>query len=151
VLARLKQDLGVAGLASAAKKIAEAENINNAGDYFEAAARANDVISIVDRLSSGALTGPSLENVRESARAMGDAMANLPLPFGQENQKLAFSDLPPSLKNLVKSMIPRVEARIGQKEANEAVKPLRDFMSGGALYNQSELSAQMSTLLRLLT
>jgi len=151
VLARLKQDLGVAGLDAAVKKIAEAENINNAGNYVEAAARANDVISLVDRVHSGALTGPSLENIRESAGALGAAMANLPLPFGQENQKLAFSDLPPSLKNLVKSMIPRVEARIGDKDARSAIKPLQDFMSGGALYSQSQLSAEMNTLLRLLT
>jgi len=151
VLAHLKQNLGVAGLDAAAKKIAEAEHINDGGDYFEAAARANDVISLVDRIHSGALTGPSLENVRESTRALGSAMANLPLPFGQENQKLAYSDLPPSLKNLVKSMIPRVEARVGHKDAESAVKPLQDFMSGGALFSESQLSAEMNTLLRLLT
>jgi hypothetical protein len=51
----------------------------------------------------------------------------------------------------MKDMISRVEDKIGQKDADEATQDLKSFMSGGDYYSQSEISSQMSKLLRLLT
>jgi hypothetical protein len=151
VLARIKQDLGDSGLDDAIKKIEETENLDDAGNYMEAARSAGDLISIIDRLDAGALNKESLENVRSSAGELGKVIANLPLPFGSDTEKVRYSDLPPALKGLMKDMISRVENKIGQKDAGEATKDLKSFMSGGDYYSQSEISSQMSKLLRLLT
>ena len=78
-------------------------------------------------------------------------MANLPLPFGNANQKVKFSDLPPALRDLMDEMISRVEKKIGKKDADEATQALRSYKAGGDMYSQSEVSSQMGKMLRLLT
>lgn len=151
VLARLKQDLGDSGLDRVVKKIEEAENLDDAGNYIEAARSAADLIGIVDRIDSRALNPDALVNIRESARQLGETIANLPLAFGAEAQKVRYSDLPPALKDLVEDMIVRVEAKIGKEDADEASETMRKYMAGGDYLNQSEISSELSKLLRLLT
>ena len=151
VLARIKQDAGDGGLQNVLDKIEETENFDETGDYVEAARSATDLIGIIDRIDSGALNPRALENVRMSARELGETVANLPLPFGADAEKVRYSDLPPALRDLVDDMIVRVEDKIGKEDADVATKGLRSFMSGGDYLNQSEVSSELSKLLRLLT
>lgn len=151
VLARLKVNLGDAGSNEALKKIREVENLDNIGNYSASAAAAGDLLNIVDRLDTGALNADSLENVRESAGELGKAIANLPFAFGQSSEKIRFSDVPPVLRDLIDDMITRVEAKLDKEDADIATKEIKSFMSGADYYNQSEISSQMSKLLRLLT
>ena len=151
VLARLKLDLGDSGADAALKKIEEVENLDNTGNYAGAAKAAGDLLGIIDRLDTGALNSESLENVRSSAGELGKVIANLPFAFGQDAQKIRFSDIPPALQQLMEDMITRVEAKIGKEDAAVATKDLNTFMSGGDYYSQSEISSQMAKLLRLLT
>lgn len=151
VLARLKQDLGTSGLQGVMDKVQEAENLDYAGNYTAAVAAAADLLSIIDRLDTGGLNPQSLENVRSSARALGQVLSNLPLPFADQGAKVRFSDLPPVLKNLINDMIDKVEAKIGKEDADIATQKLKSFKSGGDMFSQSEVSSEMSTMLRLLT
>jgi len=151
VLARIKQDLGTSGLDRVLDKIEEAENFDSTGDYAGAAKAAGDLLGIIDRLDSGALNAEALENVRISAGELGKVIANLPFAFGEESQKIRFSDVPPALRDLMEDMITRVEDKIGQEDADIATADLKKFISGSELYNQSEISSQMAKLLRLLT
>jgi hypothetical protein len=151
VLARLKQDLGDTGLQNVIDKVEEAEGLDNAGNYAAAVAAAADLASMLDRLDSGTLNPQALENVRASARALGQVISNLPLPFADQGAKVRYSDLPPVLKNLMKDMMKRVEEKIGKEDADVATKKLRSFESGGDMFSQSEVSSEMSTMLRLLT
>ena len=151
VLARLKQDLGVAGLAKALQKAEDAENLDFAGDYGASAAASSELLGMIDRLDAGALNAEALENVKGTAAELGKVISNLPLPFGEEAQKVRFSDLPAGLKDLIEGMIDRVEGKIGKKDADIATQNLKSFMSGGDVYSQSEVQSEMSKLLRLLT
>lgn len=151
VLARLKQDLGVASLDAVAKKVGEVENLDNAGDYSRAAAGARDVIDVVNRMDTGALDNKALINVRTGATALAEAISNLPLPFEDQSQKIRFSDVPPALAKLMKDMIDKVEQKIGSEDAGKATAELKSFMAGGDVYSQSEISSHMNKLLRLLT
>ena len=151
VLARIKQDLGAAGLQDVVQKVAKAEQLNEVGNYQDAAKAAQDVISIVDRLDAGALNPQALENVRSSAKALGTVIANLPLPFGSDTEKVRYSDLPPALKSLMDDMMARVVDKIGAKDAAQATAGLQSFISGGDFYTQQEISSELSKLLRLLT
>lgn len=151
VLARIKQDLGTSGLQNVLDKVEEAENFDSTGDYAGAAKAATDLLGIIDRLDTGALNAESLENVRNSAGELGKVIANLPFAFGEEAQKIRFSDVPPALRDLMEDMITKVEAKIGKEDADIATAELKQFISGSELYNQSEISSQMAKLLRLLT
>ena len=151
VLARLKQDLGVAGLQKALAKAQEAENLDFAGNYTDSAKSSQELLGMIDRLDTQALNPRALENVRNTAAELGRTIANLPLPFGKDATKLRFSDLPAGLKDLIDSMITRVEAKIGKEDADIATQNLRSFMSGGDVYSQGEVQSEMSKLLRLLT
>jgi len=151
VLARLKSDLGVAGLNRVIDKVEEAENLDNAGDYGRSAQAAGDLIGIIDRLDAGALNPEALENIRDSSAELGKVIANLPFAFGEQTEKIRFSDVPPALQKLMKDMISRVEEKIGPEDADEATADLKKFISGRDLYSQSDISGEMATLLRLLT
>ena len=151
VLARIQQNLGVSGLSRSLEKAKQLENMVDAGNYAQAAASASKLKSLLERMDSGALNAQSLENVRESARLLGEVMANLPLPFGEDVEKVKFSDLPPVLRDLIDDMIDKVGEKIGQEDADIATKKLESYKSGGDLFSQSEVSSEMSTLLRLLT
>ena len=151
VLARLKIDLGTVGADRALDKIEEIENLDFSGDYGRAAKASEDLIDIIDRLDTKALNPESLENVRASSAELGKVIANLPFAFGEEAQKIRFSDMPPALRDLMEDMIDRVEAKIGKEDADVATADLRSFISGNDVFNQSEISGQMAKLLRLLT
>lgn len=151
VLARLKFDLGTSGNQDVIEKIEQAENLDNAGDYAGAVAASSELIGLVDRLDAGALNAKSVENVRATTSELGKVIANLPLPFENQAQKIRYSDLPASLKNLVDSLIERVEQKIGKEDADIATKDLRGFMSGSDYYSQAEVSSQLNRMLRLLT
>jgi hypothetical protein len=151
VLARLKQDLGVAGLSRVMEKVEKAENLDFAGDYAKASGAAADLISIIDRLDTKALNPESIENVRNSAAELGRTIANLPFAFGEQTEKIRFSDVPPALRDLMEDMIDRVHDKIEGEDGKEATADLRGFMSGGDYYSQADISSQMSKLLRLLT
>lgn len=151
VLARLKQDLGDASLDSVAKKIEEVENLDNTGNYAEAAQGARDVIDTVNRIDTKALDAQALGSVRLGATALAKAIANLPLPFQNQSQKIRFSDVPPSLATLMEDMISKVEDKIGKEDAADATTKLRSFMSGSDVFSQGEISSEMNKLLRLLT
>lgn len=151
VLARLKQDLGTSGNQSVVEKIEKAENLDNAGDYAGAVGASVDLIDTIDRLDTGALNAKSVANVRSATSDLGKVIANLPLPFENQAQKVRFSDLPPALKSLTKDLINRVEEKIGKEDADIATQELRGFMSGSDVYSQAEVSAQLNRMLRLLT
>ena len=151
VLARIKENLGVSGLQRAVERVELLEDLDSAGNYAAAAGAAVSLQKMLDRLDSGALNAQSLENVRESARLLGQIMSNLPLPFGEDTEKVKFSDLPPVLRDLVENMITRVEEKIGVEDAEKPTAKLKDYMGGSDVFSQGEVSSEMSTLLRLLT
>lgn len=151
VLARLKTDLGASGLQDVVEKVQDAENLDNAGNYDSANKAAEELVGILDRLDANALNPEALENIRLSAGELGKVISNLPFAFGQDAEKIRFSDIPPALKNLMKDMVTRVEDKIGEEDADIATEGLKSFMSGSDVYSQSEISSQMSKLLRLLT
>lgn len=151
VLARLKQNLGKSGNQDVVEKIEQAENLDNAGNYAGAVDASSDLITTIDRLDSGALNAKSVDNVRSATRDLGKVIANLPLPFENQAQKVRYSDLPAALKTLTKNLITRVEDKIGKEDADKATAELRGFMSGSDVYSQAEVSAQLNRMLRLLT
>lgn len=151
VLARLKTNLGTSGNQQVLDKIVEAENLDSAGNYTQAAASAGELISTIDRLDSGALNADSLANVRKATGELGKVIANLPLPFENQAQKMRYSDLPPALRQLVEDLIIRVEDKLDGPDAQAATQELKGFMSGSDVFSQSEVSAQMNRMLRLLT
>jgi hypothetical protein len=151
VLARLKQNLGVSGLQDIIDEAKNVEQLHEIGNYVESAGAAVNLLDILNRLDSGALNKVSLENVRSSSRELGKVISNLPLGFNNQARKVRYSDLPPSLQNLMDDMMDRVEAKIGKDDAKIANADLAAFRTGSDVYSQGEISAQMSKLLRLLT
>ena len=150
VLARLKLDLGTSGLQNVVDKVSDVEKVYKTGSYSEAAQAAGELVALLDRIDSGAL-GSSLESVREASAELGRVIGNLPLPFENQNAKLRFSDLPPALKNLMKNMVDRVSEKLGEKEGMEATSDIAEFMRGGDLFSQGDISSTMARMLRLLT
>lgn len=151
VLARLKVDLGGAGSSAALNKLQEARTSEYLGDYARSTAAAGDLLGIIDRLDVGALNPESLENVREGSRQLGLAMATLPFGFGQPSEKIRYSDIPPAFRDLIETLMKKVEAKIGKEDSDIALKEMNSFKSGNDLFSQADIASQMSKFLRLLT
>lgn len=151
VLAHLRQVANENGLTDIVALADEVGKYQQSDDYEKSVNGAADLISLVDRIKTGAVNADALNTVRQAAKDLGTAIAYLPLAFGQQGEKIRFTDLPPAFKKLVTDMIARVEARIGQQDADTATARLRSFMSGAELESQADISREMSKLLRLLT
>jgi len=152
VLARLGDSFGPDGAPKdIADKIAETKQANEDGRLDDAAKAGNELLEVVDRIDSHALDPKALDSVRSAAKELGSVIANLPLNFGDQTKVMRFSDLPLETQNLVREMIDRVNKHIGQKDGEVATKGVRDFMSGSIMFNQSQISSEMSKLLRILT
>jgi hypothetical protein len=151
VLARLKQDLGTAGLQSVLEEAKAVDKLHSLGSYVEAANASVNLQDILGRLDSGALNNKAVENVRNSAKELGTVIANLPLGFNDQSEKVRYSDLPPALRDLMDNMVDKVEAKIGKEDADIATEKIRQFKNGSDVFNQSNISSEMSKLLRLLT
>lgn len=151
VLARLKHNLGESGLQNVTDKLQKAQDLDFAGNYKAANRAAGALVGMVDRIDSGALDSKSLENVRATAGELGKVIANTPLPFGDQNAKLSFSELPPSMKSLAESMMDRVLEKLGPKDGAQAVETMKKFMSGADQLSQAEIQSEFNVLLRLLT
>ncbi len=132
-------------------KLKETEDYTHVGNYRAANKAAGDLVSTIEALDDGALNADSVENVRKATGELGTVLANLPLPTTNQAEKVRYSDLPPTLRELVDDMIERVEKKIGKDDAASAVEPLKKFRSGAHMFSQSEISKHMNVLLRLLT
>lgn len=151
VLARLKFDLGGKQLEGIVAKIRDAENADDAGDYAKSASAAKDVVGLVDKIADGVLDPESIKNVRAGAAELGRVLAYLPLPQGDPNAKVRYSDLPPSTQELIDGMIERVVTKLGAEDSRDAVALLKSYISGVRSMSSDELSAELNKLLRLLT
>jgi hypothetical protein len=151
ILARLKFDLGDSELENIVNEIKKAEDSSDAGDIGKAAEAGKNVVQMVDEIKDGVLDPESINNVRNGARELGKALAYLPLPQGDPNAKVRFSDLPKTTKDLIEGMIERVETKLGVDDAADAVANLKSLMAGGRSMASDELSAELNKLLRLLT
>jgi hypothetical protein len=151
VLARLKQDIGTAGLQNIVEEVRSIGEFYELGDYVNSAGASVKLLDILDRLDTGALNKTSVENVRSSAAELGRVIANLPLGFNDQTEKVRYSDLPPSLQSLMDDMMERVEKKIGKEDADIASAKLKDFKRGAEIFSQAQISSEMSKMLRLLT
>jgi len=151
VLARLKTNLGVTGNQAVIDKLKEADDYAGTGNYVGAVKSALDLKSTIDRMDSGALSSDSIGNIRDTAKDLSTTIANLPLPFNNQAEKVRFSDLPPALQDLVDDFIKRVEKKLDNEDSGPAVQKLKSFKSGADLFSQSEISSEMNKMLRLLT
>jgi hypothetical protein len=151
ILARLKFDLGDTELEGIVNEIKNAEHSADTGDIAKAAEGGRRVVQMVDEIEDGVLDPESINNVRTGARELGKAIAYLPLPQGDPNAKVRFSDLPKTTKDLIEGMVKRVEDRLGVEDAADAVANLKSLMAGGRSMAADELSAELNKLLRLLT
>jgi hypothetical protein len=151
VLARLKSDLGPSASQNVVDKVQEVNKLAQAGDYTESVRASEQLLETLDRLDSGALNNQEMANVKMAAAELGKVVTNLPLPFKDPNAKMRYSDLPPVLQNLLKTMVDRVNEKIGPDDGAEATSEVTSFMSGSELFNQSDLSSNLAKMLRLLT
>jgi hypothetical protein len=151
VLARLKTNLGVSGNQAVIDKLKETDDYAGTGNYVGAVKSALDLKSTIDRMDAGTLSSDSIGNIRDTTKDLATTIANLPLPFDNQAEKVRFSDLPPALQDLVDDFIKRVEKKLDNEDSGPVTQKLKSFKSGADMFSQSEISSEMNKMLRLLT
>jgi hypothetical protein len=86
------------------------------------------------------LTDADIEQLRKEALARKKA-----------SEKIPFTDVPPSLQELIRDMIGRIENKFDEEETDLMTADLKGFIAGRYNYTPSEMSSQMAKLLRALT
>lgn len=150
ILARLKDNIGVSGNQGVMDKIKSVENLDNAGDYKAASESAADLVNTLNRIDTRALDPKSISTIRATNKALASTVANLPLPFKDQSQKVRFSDLPPVLREMMQSLVTQVEQKYGTKQSAEKTRAIKDFMSGGDFFSQSDVSTELNRMLHML-
>lgn len=150
ILARLKTNLGEQATEELAKKIESAEQAQVAGDYTKMREAGSDVVKLINDVKDGELPKGVTKNLRRGATQLSRVMAYLPLPQGDPNAKIRFSDMPPASADLVRTMVKRVIEQLGQEKAQKYVSVLNEFMSGARTMTSDEMSSNLNKLLRVL-
>lgn len=150
ILARLKTNLGDKATENLAKSIEKAEAAQVAGDYEEMRVAGGDVIKMIGDIREGDLPKGAAKNLRRGAENLGKVMAYLPLPQGNPNAKIRFSDLPPASADLLRSMVDRVVEQLGAEDAEKYVSILQQYMSGARSMDSDEMASNLNKLLRVL-
>lgn len=151
VIAELRQDLeGEVGTDDAIEGLGEVELAAGRGDTEAAQQAAKDVLDLVDQLAGATKDEDLVKTLREGYGNLAEAVANLPLVFGDLNEKYRFSDLPPDLKDLIEDLYSRADKRLDPEHLQEAGGKLKEFMAGGDVLSQPQISAELSRILRFL-
>lgn len=150
ILARLKLNLGGDSTAELAKKIESAEAAQIAGNYALMHEAGSDIVKMIDGIDSGSIQKGLANNLRRGATDLGRVMAYLPLPQGDSNAKVRFTDLPPAGGDLVRKMVEQVKDSVDPDVAIKYTKELDEFMSGSRTMTSDEMSVFLNKLLRVL-
>lgn len=150
ILARLKTNLGDKATDAIAKEIESAEVAQVAGNYEEMRKHGSTLIEMIDNVADGQLAQGTVKNLRNGARDLGKVMAYLPLPQGNPNAKIRFSDMPPASGEMVRAMIERVKEKLSAEDALKYTKVLDEFMAGSRTMTSDEMASNLNKLLRVL-
>jgi hypothetical protein len=150
ILARLRENVGVNGNQAIVEKIKEAQALASGRDYKKASVAYADLVNTIDRIDTKSLDANTLGAMKQASGDLAEVVANLPLPFDDQSQKIRFSDLPPVLREMTQNLVAKVRTEYGE-EANEKLSEILRFMSGGDYYSQSDVSSELNTLVHLLT
>lgn len=150
ILARLKTNLGSEATEELAKKIEQTEAAQVAGNYDLMRQSGGELVKMIDDIQDGDLSKGLTQNLRRGSKSLGKILAYLPLPQGNANAKVRFSDLPPVAADLVEKMVDRVKEQLGPVDAKKYTKALEDFMSGARTMDSDEMSSNLNKLLRVL-
>lgn len=150
ILARLKLNLGEESTSELAKQIEATEAAQIAGNYEEMRSNSRDLIKMISAVEDGELPQGTTKNLRQGAADLGRILAYLPLPQGDANQKVRFSDLPPASNDLVRDMVNRVERKLDSSDAEKYTRELKQFMSGSRTMSSDEMATYLNKLLRVL-
>lgn len=150
ILARLRENVGVNGNQSIIDKIKTAQDIASGRDYKKASTSYADLVNTIDRIDTKSLDAKTLGAMKQASTDLAEVVANLPLPFDDQSQKIRFSDLPPVLREMTMNLVAKVKAEYGTK-AGEKLQEIQAFMAGGDYYSQSDVSSELNTLVHLLT
>jgi len=151
VIAELKSDLeDEVGTEQAVEGLKEVELQANQGDTEAAQSAAQGVLEMVDKIASNTEDEGAVKTLREGYGNLAEAVANLPLVFGDLNEKYKFSELPEDLKGLITDLYARAEQRLDNEHLAEAGGKINEFMAGGDVLSQPQISAELSRILRFL-
>lgn len=150
ILARLKTNLGEKSTDQIAKKIESAEAAQVAGNYEEMKKHGTELIKMLDSVESGGLEAGTVKNLRNGARDLGKVLAYLPLPQGNPNAKIRFTDMPPASADMVRKMVEMVKEKLSAEDAEKYVEVLEQYMSGSRTMTSDEMASNLNKLLRVL-
>jgi hypothetical protein len=151
VIAEIKDDLEEeVGTAEAVQGIEEIQAAERRGDIDAAQQAARNVLDLVDKLAGETADGDLVNTLREGYGNLAEAVANLPLAFGDLNQKYRFTDLPDDIRSLIEDLYARADAKLAPEHLEEAGGKLAEFMAGGDVLSQPQISAELSRILRFL-
>lgn len=149
VIAKIKTDLeGQAGTSGAVDALDRADQAAERGDIDAANKAAEDAMEIVDDIANDTNAPDTKKELRDGYEALGEAVANMPIAFGDLNDKFKYSELPEDLQSLFDQLLDRVKARMSGPDLDKAINETVSFMSGGDVLSQPEISAQLTKLLR---
>lgn len=150
ILARLKLNLGDDSTGELAKQIESVEAAQVAGNYEEVRESSGELMKMLDSAAEGEIPKGTAKNLRQGSSDLAKVMAYLPLPQGDANAKVRFSDLPPASAELVRSMVKQVKEQLDAETAEKYIAVLEQYMAGARTMGSDEMASNLNKLLRVL-
>jgi hypothetical protein len=151
VLFRLKDDLeGKTGTKKAVDDINEAIEADDRGDDKGARDAADRLITELDKIAENTVDLQDAEDLKRRGADLAEVMARLPLPQGDADVKMRYTDLPVALRDLVEDLMDRLAASVDQDTFDEVAGPLRSYMSGADYMHSDEIQSHLARIMRFL-
>ena len=151
MLFRLQDDLkGKTGTKKALDEAEAALESEEKGDDKGAKEAADRLLVELDKIAENTADIQDKEDLKRNGAALAEVIARLPMPQGNKDLKMRFTDLPMELRDLVEDLLDRLAGAVDQEKFNEVAGPVKNYISGADYMQSDEMQSHLARILRFL-
>lgn len=145
VLTRLRKDVeDVPEAKEAVRNIDKAMELMSSSDLGKIEAATHDVMRSIDKAADLVGSAETAANMRTGFAALGEALARLPLPQGNDTATMRWTDLPEQLQSLVTDVMGKLKSELDADEYRKVTHDVQAFQSGVDFATSDQIQSWLS-------
>ena len=145
VLTRLRKDVeDVPEAEEAVRNIDKAMELMGSSDLGKIEAATHDVMRSIDKAADLVGSAETAANMRTGFAALGEALARLPLPQGNDTATMRWTDLPMQLQSLVTDVMDKLKSELDADEYRKVTHDVQAFQSGVDFATSDQIQSWLS-------
>ena len=114
------------------------------GDDKGAKEAADRLLVELDKIAENTADLAGSGRSKRNGAALAEVIARLPMPQGNADVKMRFTDLPMQLRDLVEDLMGRLAAAVDQDTYDEVAGPMKTYISGADYMHSDEIQSHLA-------